>query len=108
MGEIEAREEMLTEKDPDLQEIEADVITILDSVTLNDAIEQGKQLEPLKALVYPYFWEEELVLFFADNGVGKSILATQIAQYIAEGKGGESLEVQTEAQKVLYFPDFDN
>lgn len=100
-------DEMIAERERELPTGgEAERIELFDDNQFNDDIGRGMALSVPRALIYPYWWEEELVLFFADNGVGKSILATQIAEYIATGKGDDCLSVQTPAQKVLYF-DFE-
>ena len=43
-------------------------------------------------------WENELVFLFADSGIGKSILATQIAYEIAKGES-ECADVEISPQK---------
>jgi len=48
----------------------------------------------------------ELVLLFADTGLGKSALAVQIASSLAGGEPIDPFEVEAEPQRVLYF-DFE-
>lgn len=48
----------------------------------------------------------ELVLLFADTGLGKSALAVQIASSLAGGDPIEPFEIEAEPQRVLYF-DFE-
>ncbi len=50
-----------------------------------------------------YLLEGELAILFADSGVGKSILATQIAQSIASGFPIEPFGLDTPPQRVAFF-----
>ncbi len=78
---------------------------IFSSSTMQSVIDDGKKKPPIHRLWGDFWWENELVFLFADSGIGKSILATQIAYEIAKGKS-EYVEIETEPQKVLYF-DFE-
>ncbi len=78
---------------------------VFSSSTMQNVIEDGKKKPPIHRLWGDFWWENELVFLFADSGIGKSILATQIAYEIAKGKS-EYVEIETEPQKVLYF-DFE-
>lgn len=50
------------------------------------------------------FWAEgEVAVLFSDNGTGKSILATQIAQSIASGVAIGGFELDVPRQRVIYF-----
>jgi len=72
---------------------------------MQSVIEDGKKKPPIHRLWGDFWWENELVFLFADSGIGKSILATQIAYEIANGES-ECVDIETEPQKVLYF-DFE-
>lgn len=78
---------------------------VFSSSTMQSVIEDGKKKPPIHRLWGDFWWENELVFLFADSGIGKSILATQIAYEICKGES-EYVEVETEPQKVLYF-DFE-
>lgn len=80
-------------------------IPLFSSSDMQSVIEDGKKKPPIHRLWGDFWWENELVFLFADNGIGKSILATQIAYDIAKGKSGCS-EVEMPPQAVLYF-DFE-
>ena len=80
-------------------------IPLFSSSDMQSVIEDGKKKPPIHRLWGDFWWENELVFLFADNGVGKSILATQIACDIAGGKS-ECSEVEMPPQAVLYF-DFE-
>ncbi len=60
-----------------------------------------------RRLLFGNLWHEgELLLLFADTGLGKSALAVQIAQGLAGGEQLEPFAVTTPPQRVLYF-DFE-
>lgn len=80
-------------------------VPIFSSTDMQSVIEEGKSKPPIHRLWGDFWWENELVFLFADSGIGKSILATQIAHEIAIGES-ESVEVEMPPQKVLYF-DFE-
>lgn len=80
-------------------------IPLFSSSDMQSVIEDGKKKPPIHRLWGDFWWENELVFLFADSGIGKSILATQIAYEIANGES-ECMEVDIEPQTVLYF-DFE-
>ncbi len=58
-------------------------------------------------MLFGELWcEGEICILFADTNVGKSILATQIADDIGKGKNEEGLKVEVEPQPITYF-DFE-
>ena len=62
---------------------------------------------PARRQLFGDLWlEGELMLLFADTGLGKSALAVQIARALAGGEPIEPFEVTTGPQRVLYF-DFE-
>ena len=62
---------------------------------------------PVPKTLFGSLWlEGELSILYADTGIGKTILAMQIADGISSGKKHLPLENQTPAQKVLYL-DFE-
>lgn len=75
------------------------------SSDMQSVIEDGKKKPPIHRLWGDFWWENELVFLFADSGIGKSILATQIACEIAKGES-ECVDVEAPPQTVLYF-DFE-
>lgn len=80
-------------------------IPLFASSDMQSVIEDGKKKPPIRRLWGDFWWENELVFLFADSGIGKSILATQIAYEIAKGES-ECAEVEVGPQTVLYF-DFE-
>lgn len=72
----------------------------------NECIASAKET-PMPKMLLGEFWSEgELAILFADTGKGKSVLAVQIAESIARGRGISPLEMTAKPQKVLYF-DFE-
>ena len=80
-------------------------IPLFSSSDMQSVIEDGKKKPPIHRLWGDFWWENELVFLFADSGIGKSILATQIAYEIAKGES-ECMDVEMNPQSVLYF-DFE-
>ncbi len=69
-------------------------------------MEEAK-LRPIPKQLFGEFWfEGEVCILFADTGLGKSILAVQIAESIASGKPFDRFFSTPPRQKVLYF-DFE-
>ena len=80
-------------------------VPLFSSSDMQSVIEDGKKKPPIHRLWGDFWWENELVFLFADSGIGKSILATQIAYEIAKGES-ECMDVEMKPQGVLYF-DFE-
>ena len=59
-----------------------------------------------RQLFGPFWMEGEISILFADTGKGKSVLAVQIAEALASGRGLAPFESEIPARKVLYF-DFE-
>jgi hypothetical protein len=58
---------------------------------------------PVPKMLFGELWHEcELCILFADTNLGKSILATQIADSISRGKQIGTLQLESEKQTVLY------
>jgi RecA-family ATPase len=69
-------------------------------------IEEAKR-RPVPKMLFGEFWlEGEIAILFADTGKGKSILAVQIADALAQGTQVENFTNNAPAQTVLYI-DFE-
>lgn len=69
-------------------------------------IEEAKH-RPIPMMLFDEFWfEGELCILFAENGVGKSLLAVQIANSISLGCPIAGFKLQAAQQPVLYY-DFE-
>ena len=79
---------------------------ILVSRPANEWLEIARDKPSQKKLFGELWYENEICILFASSNIGKSILAVQIADSISTGLSIEPLDMQTEAQKVLYF-DFE-
>lgn len=101
-------EDHIDEVNVDVMQDEGDFVeqsSVFVSSSMQSAIDCGKKKPPIKRLWGDFWWENELVFLFADSGIGKSILATQIAYEICRGES-ECVFVETDPQKVVYF-DFE-
>jgi KaiC/GvpD/RAD55 family RecA-like ATPase len=64
--------------------------------------EAGNRAAP--RMLFGEFWlEAEMAIMFGGAGSGKSVLAMQIAESLARGRGIEPIGQQIQGQKVLYF-----
>jgi RecA-family ATPase len=69
-------------------------------------IEQAK-IRPIPNMLFSEFWYQgELVILFADTGIGKSILAVQIGNSISKGEQIKEFILESPKQLILYF-DFE-
>jgi len=76
----------------------------------NDAVVNGIMAGPALPLYGELWRKSEICIFFADAGIGKTLLSVQIGQMIASGKGINGFryggEINTPAMEVAYF-DFE-
>lgn len=74
--------------------------------TANAWIERAKTT-PVPSMLFDVFWHEsEICILFADTNLGKSILAVQIGESIAEGKHIPGFRFEGVSKKVIYY-DFE-
>ncbi|RXK89055.1 AAA family ATPase [Chlorobaculum sp. 24CR] len=79
---------------------------ILKAESMNDAIERAAT-QPVPNMLFSECWfEYEVCFLFADTGLGKSILAVQIADGITTGKPMPGFKMQAKPQPVGIF-DFE-
>jgi KaiC/GvpD/RAD55 family RecA-like ATPase len=69
---------------------------------VNECIAAIKNLSPPEPLFDEFWREGELALLFGASGIGKSILAVQIADALARGRAIEGFMMRRGRQKVLY------
>ena len=75
--------------------------------TANQCLTDANNLPELKQLFGTFWQQGEITILFADTGVGKSLLAVNIADAISSGKSSCcGLLNETQAQPVLYY-DFE-
>ncbi len=73
---------------------------------INSYLQTASETPPQRPLFGPFWQENELAIFFADTGIGKSILAVQIAESIASGVAIPPFEMGCGPRRVLLF-DFE-
>jgi len=73
---------------------------------INSYLQTAAEGPPQRPLFGPFWQESELAIFFADTGIGKSILAVQIAESIASGIAIPPFELAGGPRRVLLF-DFE-
>ena len=73
---------------------------------INHTLEKASKMKIPKMLFSEFIYETDLTLFFAPAGVGKTILAYQIAESIAKGREILGFKNESEKQPIIYF-DFE-
>lgn len=83
-----------------------DKYRVLRIESANDAMLRAAT-QPVPKMLFSEFWHEHEVCFlFADTGLGKSILAVQIADSITRGQPVPGFKMESQPQPVLYL-DFE-
>ena len=89
-----------------MEEKQKNSSSYLECMTANERMEMAKG-QPMPLSLFDGFWVRgELTILFANTGIGKTILAVQIADSIAKGEPIEGFDMEVEAQPVLY-ADFE-
>ena len=74
------------------------------TTSIGDAIWTGILNIPVPKMLFSEFWSQgELSVLFGKDGIGKSLLAVQVADAITKGTPVNGFTTETPAQKVLYF-----
>ena len=81
----------------------ADFPSLLLTKTANVCIEEAKQTPTPKTLFDDFWFEGEICILFADTGLGKSVLAVQVADSITKNSSIGHFALEAEKQKVLFF-----
>lgn len=104
MRKFEIYPEQMT--DDDLNAIINNDTTILKDYTFANYLEKAKMKPDMKMIFGSFFQTGEICILAGKTGVGKSILAYQIADGISKGISILNKEMEIEPQKVLYY-DFE-
>lgn len=89
-----------------LSQENSDFKSLFSIQTANKWLDEAKTRPAPKMLFDEFWYEGELCILFADTNVGKSILATQIADAIGNGRNIDNLQVEIKPQPIIYF-DFE-
>lgn len=90
----------------EFHKIPVDRYRVLRIETANDTLQRAAT-QPVPKMLFSEFWHEHEVCFlFADTGLGKSLLAVQIADAITRGLSVEGFTTESKSQPVLYL-DFE-
>jgi len=80
--------------------------SLLKFKTANQCIADAMK-KPIPKMLFSEFWHEgEICILFADSNLGKSILATMIANSISKGIPIRGFKMEAKKQKVVYY-DFE-
>ena len=80
-----------------------DFSSLLLTKTANVCIEEAKLTPTPKTLFDDFWFEGEICILFADTGLGKSVLAVQVADSITKHLSIGHFALEAEKQKVLFF-----
>jgi len=91
----------------ELEEVSSYPDSFSGSSTLSEILKKAKNLPKLTRLLGNIWCKGEIHILFGDNGTGKSVWATQIADALSKGRSAfDILPNQAEGQKVLFY-DFE-
>lgn len=94
-------------EESELEETTSNLNAYSGSNTLSEILNEAKKLPKLTRLLGNIWCKGEIHILFGDNGTGKSVWATQIADAISKGRPAfDNLPNQAVAQKVLFY-DFE-
>ena len=85
-----------------MEGLESGFDEVFDIRSANDWINEARAVGEPKMLFGEMWLEGELAVMFGGSGMGKSLLAMQIAESIARGRAVEPFEMTAAAQNVLY------
>ena len=74
--------------------------------TMNETMERAKNMEIPRMLFSEFIYEKDLTILYSPAGVGKTILAYQIADSIARGTQIAGFKNESQPQPTIYF-DFE-
>ncbi len=90
----------------EFQKTPVSIYRVLRVESANDTMQRAATL-PVPKMLFSEFWHEHEVCFlFADTGLGKSLLAVQIADAITRGQSVLGFKTESQPQPVLYL-DFE-
>jgi hypothetical protein len=100
-----ARYDVGQEQNTDFETIKnaSDFASLLLTKTANACIEDAKLAPTPKTLFDDFWFEGEICILFADTGLGKSVLAVQIADSITKHRSIGHFALEGEKQAVLFF-----
>jgi archaellum biogenesis ATPase FlaH len=94
-------------KEVKLDEIKSNYETLESSSSICDRLNNAKKLPKLTRLLGNIWCKGEIHILFADNGTGKSVWATQIADDLSKGRSTfEILPNHAPPQRILFY-DFE-
>lgn len=97
-NEIKGKKETVCLSTPDTSPID-----IFHVETANETMEAASGMDIPNMLFGELIFEKELTVLFSSAGIGKTMLAVQIADHISRGKSFGSMANEAKAQRVIFF-----
>ena len=82
---------------------ETPIIDIFEVESANDTMKAAQKMQIPNMLFGELIFEKELTILFSSAGIGKTMLAVQIADHISRGKSFGTMKNESEAQSVIFF-----
>ena len=78
-------------------------IDIFEVETANETMDKAQRIETPNMLFGELIFEKEMTILFSSAGIGKTMLAVQIADHISRGKSFGKMKNESKAQPVIFF-----
>ena len=82
---------------------ETPIIDIFEVESANDTMKAAQKMQIPNMLFGELIFEKELTILFSSAGIGKTMLAVQIADHISRGKSFGTMKNESQAQSVIFF-----
>ena len=79
------------------------LIDIFEVETANETMDKAQRMEIPNMLFGELIFEKEMTIIFSSSGIGKTMLAVQIADHISRGKSFGKMKNESRAQPVIFF-----
>ena len=82
---------------------ETPLVDIFEVESANDTMKAAQKMQIPNMLFGELIFEKELTILFSSAGIGKTMLAVQIADHISRGKSFGTMKNESQAQSVIFF-----
>ena len=79
------------------------LVDIFEVETANETMDEAQRIVVPNMLFGELIFEKEMTILFSSAGIGKTMLAVQIADHISRGKSFGNMPNEAKAQSVLFF-----
>ena len=82
---------------------ETPLVDIFEVESANETMKAAQKMQIPNMLFGELIFEKELTILFSSAGIGKTMLAVQIADHISRGKSFGTMKNESQAQSVIFF-----